>query len=148
MVIEVLRFFIWLLAGILVGLFEYATGIPILTLTIVALTIKKSSTIWFISYTAVISIVLAALYLEGWFVVWAIISTMGWLLRWPFTKTLDTSVSKIAIVVAASLLLAIVRDPIVSLAYVIHSFFALLLAGYILWRSTGPKSKGLAIGEL
>lgn len=148
MLVDLIRVFLWLLVCMLVGIIEYFTGLPILTVTVIMLAVLSFPTIWFIAFVSLITLLLASLFLESWLLLWLIVMTTALIFRLPSTKSQQTLLTKVSVVVSAALILSLIREPTVTLSFLIHSLLSLIISGYLLWRKIMPKSRGLDIAEL
>jgi hypothetical protein len=148
MLLDFGRVMFWIIVSMLVAIFEYSTGLPILTVAVVLITVIGLSTVWFVTFVTVISLLLASLFLQSWLIIWLLLIVGSLLFRLPNSKSRQTLFSKILIVSAASLLIAALREPTVTISFLIHSGISLSVAVYVLWRKIMPKTRGLDVAEL
>lgn len=148
MLIDFFRVLLWILLTTLVASIEYSTGLPILTIFLILLAITGFSTIWFIFFVTVITAILSALFLESWLLVWLIVMTAALLFRMPSYKSRKTFLTKISIIVLAAIVLSMIRQPTITISFLIHTAISLGGAAYLQWRKTMPKHQGFDVADL
>lgn len=148
MLVDFIRILFWVIACMLVAIIEYSTGLPILTITLILLVALSSSTIWFITFVSMVTILLASLFMESWLVIWLLMMIAALAFRFPSTKTRQTFALKISIIFITAIVLSLLRQPTVTFSFIVHSLISAGIAWYVVWRKVLPKTRGLDIAEL
>lgn len=148
MILHLIRFLVWLAAVFVVATIEHSTGLPVVAITLIILAIIDAQTAWFIAFITLASTVIASLFLENLFVVWLILITTALLFRSPLLKKRKAFFARLAILMMAALVLALIRIPSITISFLLHSILSVVISAYLIWRQVGSKSRGLDIGEL
>lgn len=148
MLIDFLRVLLWVGLCTLVAVIEYSTGLPLLSITLILIAVSTLSTVWFIFFVTLMSVLLSSLFLESWSVVWLLVMASAILFRIPSNKSRKTFISRLSIICIAALLLSLIREPSVTISFLIHTAISLIASSYLLWRNIMPKHKGFDVAEL
>lgn len=148
MLVDLGRVLLWVLLSSAVAVVEYSTGLPVVTITVMMVAAQGLATLWFFIYLLVMNMVLAALFMESWLLVWLVILVSGLLFRLPSIKSTHMFFSKISVILLAAVVLSFIRQPVVTPLFLIHSTISLVVSSYILWRKSRLKGRGFDISEL
>lgn len=148
MVIDAVRVLLWILLCTVAAALEYSTGLPIVTIGLILIAAEGFSTVWRIFFVTLMVAVLAALFMQSWTVVWLLVMAAAVLFGRSGHRSRKTFVTQLSIVILIALLLAVLREPTVTITFWIHTFLSLIVTAYLLWRKSIPKHKGFNVAEL
>lgn len=148
MLLDFGKLLLWLLVCSAVAVVEYSTGLPIITIALIMLAAQSMATVWFFIFTTTVSVILSALFMESWLVVWLIITASALIFRLPNIKSNQMFLTKVSLVLLVALILSFIRQPVVTPLFLIRSMVSLAIASYILWRKVRQKNRSFDISEL